>query len=59
LAIDMIVTEPGIDRVRLLGYEATDKLMPGVVKAEGLVELRAKVAAHDAARIKASGSEQA
>jgi len=57
LAMNMVLTQPGIEMVRLKGFEATDKLMPGVVKTEALAELREKVAARDLARKATKGAE--
>jgi len=58
LAMDMVLLQPGIDRVRLKGYEATEKLMPGVVKTEALAELREKVDALDRAQNAAKDAVQ-
>lgn len=58
LAMDMVLLQPGIDRVRLKGYEAMEKVMPGVVKTEALAELSEKVAAHDRAQNAAKDTTQ-
>lgn len=42
--------EPGLDAIALKGFEATEALMPGVVKAGHLEELRRKVAEHQQRR---------
>lgn len=43
LSSSLVFTAPGLDRLQLAGLEATEKLMPGVVRAEALQELRTKV----------------
>ena len=43
LAEMMSRLEPGLNQIMLNGFEATEKLMPGVVKQSGLDEYRAKV----------------
>ncbi|MDD3847321.1 MAG: hypothetical protein PHC90_13310 [Syntrophorhabdaceae bacterium] len=48
VATNMVLMEPGIDKMHLAGYGAMDKLFPGAVKAEALAELRAKVEAREA-----------
>jgi hypothetical protein len=47
ISTDLLILEPGINRIRLAGMEATEKLIPGVVKPEALQELQAKVKGHD------------
>jgi hypothetical protein len=58
VASDMFLTEPGLDRLHLSGYEAIEKLTPGIVKAEALAELRAKVEAREAS-LKKTGNKNA
>lgn len=58
LATQVVLTAPGLDRIQLAGMEATDKMMPGIVNDDALVNLRAKVAAYEAAREKANMPKQ-
>jgi hypothetical protein len=58
LATSVVLTAPGLDRIQLAGMEAIDKIMPGTVKDDAIVNLRAKVAAHKAAREKANMTKQ-
>lgn len=51
LAEVMFSYGPGFDKAELRGLEAAEALMPGgVVRADALAELRARVAAHEKAR---------
>lgn len=50
LATNLFITEPGRDLLRLKGFEATDKLFPGIMKAEAIAEMRSRVEAHEANR---------
>lgn len=47
VATELFMFEPGLDAIALRGFEATDALMPGVVKAEALAKLREKVKEHE------------
>lgn len=58
VASNLILMAPGLDRVQLAGLEATEALMPGVVKAEAIEELRAKVKAREDARKAAKTAEE-
>ncbi len=49
VATSMVLLSPGLDRLKLGGMEATEKLFPGVVKADALNSLKAKVKARDEA----------
>lgn len=57
VATNMFLTEPGLDKIHLAGYGAMDKLSPGVVKAEALAELRAKVEMREASLKKTEGKK--
>lgn len=46
VATELFMFQPGLDAIQLRGLEATDALMPGVVKKEALQALREKVQAH-------------
>jgi hypothetical protein len=52
LATNLFLCEPGRDLLRLKGFEATEKLFPGIVKVGAIAELRARVEAREAARAK-------
>ena len=58
VSTNLVLMEPGINRLLLAGLEATDKLTPGAIKADGLADLRKKVAAHDAALAAAKRPEK-
>jgi len=48
VATNMFLTEPGRDKIHLAGYGAMNELSPGLVKAEAIAELKAKVEAREA-----------
>jgi hypothetical protein len=50
VATELFLLEPGLDAIALRGFEATDSIMPGIVKAEALEELRKKVRQNEAWR---------
>jgi hypothetical protein len=50
IASNLVLTAPGLDLIQRAGMEATEKLMPGVVKAEALQDLQAKVKARGETR---------
>jgi hypothetical protein len=50
VAVELFLFEPGLDVIALRGLEATDRLMPGVVKEDVLGALREKVQAHERSR---------
>lgn len=50
IAETLMFTEPGRDRVKLAGLQATDELMPNVVRPEAIKELEDKVADWDRQR---------
>lgn len=43
VASNLFLFEPGLKRIRLAGFEASDKVLPGVVKQEALEKLRKEV----------------
>ncbi len=59
ISSSLVITAPGLDRLQLAGLEATEKLMPGVVKEEALLEFRAKVKAFNGARRAAKADQGA
>ena len=52
LATQLFITEPGRDLLRLKGFEATEKLFPGIINAKAFAEVRVRVAAREAAKAK-------
>jgi hypothetical protein len=50
VATQLFLFEPGLDAIALRGFEATNTLMPGVVRAEALARLREKVREHESRR---------
>lgn len=60
IATQMSLGEPGLDKLRLRGVEATQKIAPGTVNLDALEALRAKIKARDdaiAARRAESGAQ--
>ncbi|MBI3915805.1 MAG: hypothetical protein HY322_02210 [Betaproteobacteria bacterium] len=53
LATHLLITEPGRDLLKLKGFEATEKLFPGIMFGEAIAEVRARVQAREAERAKA------
>jgi hypothetical protein len=53
LASHMFIAEPGLDVLELRGLEATNTLMPGIVKEEALAAIRTKVEARERQRSQA------
>tara|TARA_B100001250_G_scaffold388023_1_gene385941 strand:- start:752 stop:1552 length:801 start_codon:yes stop_codon:yes gene_type:complete len=47
VAVELFLFEPGLDAISLRGLEATNRLMPGVVKEDALAALREKVNARE------------
>lgn len=50
VATELFLFEPGLDAIALRGFETTEALMPGVIKAEALDSLRKKVEEHQRSR---------
>jgi len=47
VATELFLFEPGLDAVALRGFEATEAIMPGIIKADVLEKLRNKVKTND------------
>ncbi len=47
LAIAMFIAKPGLDRLRLKGFEATEKLFPGIIRKGAGAKMQAEVEAHE------------